>query len=81
VRVRIHNDGQAHYATTITDVETGEPLSNVTSAIIQLDAKEAMPTAILFVHAPAVDVIADAEIKRVCPCCGREQVDEEETHS
>ena len=81
MRVRIENDGEHRYATKITDAETGKELEHVTSAIIQFDAKEDVPTAILFLHAPVVDVIVDAEIKQVCPCCGREKVEEKETHS
>ncbi len=81
MRVRIENDGKHRYATKITDAETGEPFGHVTSAIIQFDANEGSPTAILVVATPVVDVIVDAEVKHVCPCCGREKAEEEETLS
>ena len=76
MRVRIQNDGKHFYKTVFTSVETGEKMQYVASATIHLKADEPLPTVELVMVTPVVDIIADAEIKRVCPCCGR-PVDEE----
>jgi len=73
IRVRIQNEGQPGYMTRVTDVETGKELAMVKSAdlTIRFDASDRnMPVAHLTVYAPVVDVIADADIKYICPCCG-----------
>lgn len=73
MKVRIQNDGQPAYMTKITDAETGKEL-DWRIFRVELDARSGnVPTATIHVYMPAVDVIAEAEIKEVCPCCGREQ--------
>lgn len=72
MKVRIQNDSGVGYQTKITNAETGEDLSSKIFRVeLELDVtKVAMAT--VFMYTPVVDVIADAEIRKVCPCCGRE---------
>ncbi len=71
MKVRITNPGKPGYMTKISNAETGELLDlQVTEVTIK--AKDDMPYAILTSIQPVVDIIADAEIKQVCPCCGRD---------
>lgn len=69
-KVRIVSDG-TRYSTHITDAETGEDLSALQVMDIYINAGDTFPRAILTCASPPVDLIADAEIKQVCPCCGR----------
>lgn len=71
MKVRIFNEGQPAYQTTVTDAETGEQVANVTDVDLHISVHDPFPYALLTVATPVVDVIADADIKRVCPCCGR----------
>ncbi len=71
MRIRIQNDGQHARMTNITDTETGENINYITRIELTMDAKDQMPFAVLYAALPVVDVIADAEIKHVCPCCGQ----------
>lgn len=82
MKVRITHDGNgpAGYNTKITDAETGEPLGYVQRVEMDIQANGDPVIAVLTVAMPVVDVIADAEIKRVCPCCGAPQ-DEEESQT
>jgi hypothetical protein len=69
-RVRIQNNGEAGYMTQVTDAETGEKLEiGITEVCIK--AKDDMPYAILTSIFPVIDIVADAEIKHVCPYCGK----------
>lgn len=79
MRVRIQHDGNgpAGYNTHITDAETGEPLGYVQRVEMDIQANSDPVTAILTVAMPVLDIIADAEIKHVCPCCGAPKKDEE----
>lgn len=83
MKVRIQHDGKgpAGYNTRITDAETGEPLGYVQRVEMDIQANGDPVTAILTIAMPVIDVIADAEIKHVCPCCGREQEQEITTES
>ena len=76
MKVRIYNNGQDAHMTQITDAETGKQLD---LRVIELTIKvqDGLPHAILTSVLPVVDVIADAEIKHVCPYCGRPSVLEE----
>lgn len=80
MKVRIVNNGQPGYMTEITDAETGKRLDWQIFRV-ELDARGSKepPTATLYLYMPALDVIADAEIKHVCPCCGQE-VSSQENH-
>lgn len=70
-RVRIVNDGQPSYMTKITDAETGKDIPNVIAIAIDLDVKNPVVEAVVTTVMPTVDIIADATIEQVCPCCGR----------
>lgn len=71
VRVHIVNNGQPGYMTRVTDAETGKELEwSIFRITLAADRKEP-PTAFISVYMPAVDIIADAEIRHVCPVCGR----------
>ncbi len=72
MKVRIFNEGQPAYQTTVTDAETGEQVANVTDVDLHISVRDPYPYALLTVATPVVDVIVDAEIRRVCPCCGRD---------
>lgn len=77
MKVRITHDGNGPgYNARVTDAETGEPLGYVQRVEIDIQANSDLARAILTVAMPVVDVIADAEIKHICPCCGREQEEE-----
>ena len=89
MKVRIFNEGQPSYKTTVTDVGTGELLHSVTDVDLHISVRDPYPYALLTVATPVVDVIVDAEIRRVCPCCGRdwtpvlaqvEEVSDDRTH-
>ena len=79
IKVRIQNDGRPAWATKITDAVTGLPIDNVTgfSWAVDLNAtKWGSPEvqqgyASITVFEPIVDIIVDAEIKKICACCGR----------
>ena len=71
MKVRIVNDGKHFYNTRFISVETGEEMQYVSEATIHFKADGKTPTAEFTMAYPVVDIIADAEIKRVCPCCGR----------
>ena len=71
MRVRIVNDGKHVYNTRFTSVETGEEMQYISEATIHFKADDKLPTVELTMIHPTVDIIADAEIKHVCPCCGR----------
>jgi hypothetical protein len=70
MRVRIQNDSGLGYMTKITNVETGQELEYVTDVSIELNPNRATQ-AVLTLIVPAIDIIADAEIKKICPCCGK----------
>ena len=71
VKIRIQNDGQPGYMTQVTDAETGKTLDWHIFRV-ELDARSDRETqAIIYCYMPAVDLIADAEIKHVCPVCGK----------
>ena len=73
-RVHITNEGQAAWLTKITDAETGEDIPNVQRVDLSFDcrAKEA-PIAIIYSMLPKVDVVVNAQVRHVCPYCGREE--------
>jgi len=74
-RVRIVNDGGPGYATTITDADTGQHISNVFHIrLVDIDVKD-VPRAILWTHMPVVDVIAYADIVDCCRYCGQMKPD------
>ncbi len=75
MRVRIVNDGKPGYTTRIY-TEDGRALEYVTEADIHYEASAEIPTVKLTMILPMTDLIADAEIKHVCPYCGR-PIDEE----
>ena len=70
MKVRITNDGKHNYNTHFTSIETGQELLYVTKATITFNASQEAPTADITMLYPEVDIIADAEIKHVCRCCG-----------
>jgi hypothetical protein len=73
VKLHIQNDGQPGYMTKVTDAETGKELDWQIFRV-ELDANwKELPTAIVYCYMPAVDIIADAEIRHVCPVCGKSE--------
>ncbi len=79
MRVRIQNDGSHGYDTKITDAETGVEISQVAALTWTFDCNDkqfnGMPKALLTIFDPVVDIIVDAEIRHVCPVCGRDVVE------
>ncbi len=70
MKVRIVNNGQHANMTQITEAETGRHLDlQLTEVTIKVG--DDLPYAILTSIEPVIDIIADAEIKQVCPCCGK----------
>ena len=80
-KIRIQNDGQPAHMTKVTDAETGENIDYVMRIDLVIDANEdefrrSMPYVIMHVGwLPIVDVIVDAEIRKVCPVCGKPKED------
>ncbi len=72
IRVRIQSDDKP-YSLIVTDVETGKVIDNVFKVQWTADAgyMDRFPTAEIVAYVPVVDVIADAELRHVCPACGR----------
>jgi hypothetical protein len=68
--VRIFNDTGIGYGTKVTDAETGEEVKNVAFISLNFGPCDRMQ-AIIHVINPVIDVIADADIRQVCPCCGQ----------
>lgn len=79
-KLHIQNDGQPGYMTKVTDAETGKELDWHIFRI-ELDARgrKEPPTAIVYCYMPAIDIIADAEIRHVCPCCGKPEEEQAAT--
>lgn len=80
MQVRIQNDGKQSYTTRFTSVETGEELQYVTEATIHMEASEPLPKAVITMILPVLDLVVEAEINTICPCCKRKIVEEEEKH-
>lgn len=71
MKVHIQNNGDKSHATKVTSVETGE---QIYAGRIEMDISGASShpvTAKITVYEASIDIIADAEIKHVCPHCGR----------
>lgn len=79
MKVRIQHDGSiaANHNTCVTDLETGKPLEYVMHVGLDIPANKDPITATITVAGPEIDIIADAEIKHVCPACGTPQKEEE----
>ncbi len=83
IRVRIQNDGHLSRQTKVTDVETGREFYGVTKVVIgdiNDPAAHPFPYAEITIADAIFDVIADAQIKHICPCCGRDVVLEANEH-
>ncbi len=70
-KVRILNEDGTAFKTRIIDMETGEELERIGRVEMNFDASSGPITARLTQYWVGVDIIADAEIKQVCPCCGK----------
>jgi hypothetical protein len=62
-RVRIVNDGGSGYATKVTDADTGELIDGVAKIELIIEASKDPVKAKLTILRPAIDIIADAEIR------------------
>lgn len=72
MKVHITNPGQPNWLTQVTNTETGEDLTKqMRISEITIRVKDDIPLAILTSRLPVIDIIADAEIRHVCPACGR----------
>lgn len=83
MKVRITHNGaiEANHYTRVTDLETGQPLEYVKHVALDIPANNDPITATITVAGPEIDIIADAEIKHVCPCCGTPQKEEQQEES
>ena len=70
-RVRIFNAGGPAHLTEVTDAETGEKMENVARIDLSIVPVKEPIKAVIAVNDPIVDLIADAELKHTCPCCGK----------
>ena len=79
MKVRIQNDGKPGYFTRVTDAETGEEL-HINLVHLEIDVKSRIPYAqfVSLFSAPAMDIVADASITRICRHCGQLLKEEEE---
>lgn len=68
MKVRITNTDGKGYTTKITNAETGEDIPGVFRMVL-IPAGHAI-TAQIDAYAD-VDIIADAEVRHICPGCGR----------
>jgi len=76
IKIHVQNNGGPAMDTKITDANTGRELENVSglSWIVDLNDPSLRNGKItLTLWEPIIDVIVDAEIKKICPCCGREK--------
>jgi hypothetical protein len=69
MKVRIENNGERGYMTRVTEAETGKVL-DLHIQEVSIKVFDDMPHAILTSALPVLDIIADAEIRYVCPSCG-----------
>lgn len=77
VRIRIQSDGGVGHSTKITDAETGKEIERVGALSWSFDCNNGsyfrgMPIVVLTVFDPVVDIVADAEVRHICPTCGRD---------
>jgi hypothetical protein len=70
MRVRIQSADEHGHTTRFTSIETGQPLNYVAEATIHW-RPDRMITAELTQLLPVVDIVAEATIIHVCPCCGQ----------
>lgn len=71
--MKIRNDGQPAHATKVTNAETGEEITNAFRFDLDVSKNKGIPIAVLYAYLPLIDWTGEAEITRVCPCCGREK--------
>ena len=68
-----HSGNEPAHFIQVKDLETGRYLA---ARSLKIDVNPGIwdkPLKVqIEVNAPVIDLIADAEIKEVCPCCGRE---------
>jgi hypothetical protein len=74
-RIRVQYNGGPGWSTKITDYETGKPLDSLTAFSWSVDLnnpdlRDGIATLIVF--QPSIDIVVDAHVKNVCPCCARE---------
>ncbi len=69
-RVRIASEDTVGYKARVTDADTGESIDNVFRVEIDFNANQLI-TAKLTCYSTVLDLIADAEIQHICPCCGK----------
>jgi hypothetical protein len=77
MKIKIVNEGQPGRMTRIFDADTGKSLDYVTRVEVALDISAEPPHAVIYQAFPLVEIIADAEVKQICPCCGRSVGDEQ----
>lgn len=74
MKVRIEHDGSKEaYKSRITNAETGEAIEHVGRIELDFNAASGPVVAKVTVYMPVIDLIVDAEIKHVCPCCGKDK--------
>lgn len=74
-RVRIESDGHL-IGSRVTDEATGARIPDVRSIVFRVDASGHPASAEIEILMPQISVAAQAEIRRVCPYCGRPEPDE-----
>lgn len=69
-KVRILNEDGVSFHTKIIDVESGKELEYIGLVELAFDAQSGPIHARLTQYCTPIDIIADAEIKRICSYCG-----------
>ena len=74
ILVRIeHNGVHRANAIKVTDVQTGKEIRHITKVLIDINQgnmNDRLKATIEF-YQPVLNVIADADIIEICPCCRR----------
>jgi hypothetical protein len=71
MKIRILNEDGISYKTKIINVETGEELEGVGCVELNFYAQSGPIQARITQYWTPIDVVVDAEIRQVCPCCGK----------
>lgn len=74
VKVRITHDGNGPAKRAkVTEIETGREIVFIRKVLIDIhpDNFNEATTATIQFYNPRVDMIANADITQVCPCCGK----------
>lgn len=65
MKIHIHNDGSPAWATTVTDEETGEVITNAFRFDLDMSKGRDIPIANLYVYTPSIDWTGEVDVTGV----------------